>query len=255
MVKLHFRPLISRRAAGACNTMKTLQEIAVMTILKFGIPYRKTLPPILQNEIDTLEHTICRTCTGSDYYEAYRVHNCLNFDISWSYGTWTFVQRGLFEGNDYDQRTVCIRAGKETFMSWVWGNVFGLQFGTQDAGTCFMVTDFKWSRPRVDSSSRDSTTVRTQENGGLSNQPSSSRPPNSMLELRRKKSGFPKTERKKISGSHASKSPTPTACSRVGTTSSMTPPSSNPHRISWRKKFGVELSVGRSKCSVTCYDI
>ena len=143
MVKLHFRPLISRRAAGACNTMKTLQEIAVMTILKFGIPYRKTLPPILQDEIDTLEHTVRRTCTGSDYYEAYRVHNCLNFDISWSYGTWTFVQRGLFEGNDYDQRTVCIRAGKETFMSWVWGNVFGLQFGTQDAGTCFMVTDFQ----------------------------------------------------------------------------------------------------------------
>ena len=82
--------------------MKTLQETAVMTILKFGIPYEEILPRLLQNEIDTVEHIIRRRLTGSDYYEYHRVKDCLEFDISWNKGTWTFVQRGLFEEDEYD---------------------------------------------------------------------------------------------------------------------------------------------------------
>ena len=122
--------------------MKTLQEAAVLTILKFGIGFGDILPELLQTEICNVDRTLRRSCTGSDYYEPYRVNNRLHFDISWSHGAWIFVQRGLFKDNDYDQRTVRIQAGKETFLSWVWGNVFGLQFGSQDTGTCFNVTDF-----------------------------------------------------------------------------------------------------------------
>ena len=36
-----------------------------------------------------------------------------------------FVQRDLFEDNDYDQRTVRIQAGQETFLSWLCGSVVG----------------------------------------------------------------------------------------------------------------------------------
>ena len=122
--------------------MKTLQEAAVLTILKFGIRFRDILPDLLQTEILNVDHTLRRNCTGSDYYETYRVNGCPDVDISWSHGTWIFAQRGFFIEDDYDQRTVRIQAGKETFLSWVWGNVFGLQFWSQDTGTCFIVTDF-----------------------------------------------------------------------------------------------------------------
>ena len=118
--------------------MKTLQEMAILTILKFGIRYKEIVHTLLQNEIDTVEHTIRRSLTGSEYYEYFRVNKCLEFDISWRHGTWTLVQRDLFEGNDYDQRTVHLQAGKETFLSWVWGGVFGLLEGYN-----FLVTDFQ----------------------------------------------------------------------------------------------------------------
>ena len=106
--------------------MKTLQEMAVLTILKFGIRYKEIVPTLIQHEIDTVERTIRNSLTGSEYYEYYRVKDCLEFDISWRHGTWTFVQRDLYEDNDYDQRTVRIQAGKETFLSFVWGHIFGM---------------------------------------------------------------------------------------------------------------------------------
>ena len=118
--------------------MKTLQEMAILTILKFGIRYKEIVPTLLQNEIDTVEHTIRRSLTGSDCYEYFRVKQCLEFDISWRHGIWTFVQRDLFEDNHYDQRTIHIQAGKEIFLSWVWGSVFGLQEEYN-----FLVTDFQ----------------------------------------------------------------------------------------------------------------
>ena len=50
----------------------------------------------------------------------------------------------MYEDDEYDQRRVHIQAGKETYLSWVWGTVFGLQFArSDDEGTCFMVTDFQ----------------------------------------------------------------------------------------------------------------
>ena len=119
--------------------MKTLQEMAVLTILKFGIRYKEIVPTLIQHEIDTVERTIRNSLTGSEYYEYYRVKDCLEFDISWRHGTWTFVQRDLYEDNDYDQRTVRIQAGKETFLSWVWGDIFGIRY---ECGN-FLVTDFQ----------------------------------------------------------------------------------------------------------------
>ena len=50
--------------------MKTLQEIAVMTIAKFGIPFREALPEQLITIIDAVEGAIRRSMTGTDYYEA-----------------------------------------------------------------------------------------------------------------------------------------------------------------------------------------
>ena len=118
--------------------------MAVMTIVKFGIRYKNALPVKLHDWIDAMERTIRLSMTGTNYYEFYRVKECLEFDISWNQGTWTFVQRGLYEDDNYDQRRVHIQAGKETFLSYVWGNVFGLQFSrSNDGGTCFMVTDFQ----------------------------------------------------------------------------------------------------------------
>ena len=95
--------------------MKTLQEMAVLTILKFGIRYKEIVPTLIQNEIGTVKRMIRSSLTGSEYYECYRVKDCLEFDISWRHGAWTFVHRDLYEENDYDQRTVRIQAGKETF--------------------------------------------------------------------------------------------------------------------------------------------
>ena len=126
------------------NEMKTLQEIAVSKIIRFGISSRETLPVELQNEIESVEDTIRRRLTGYNYFECYRANSILEFDMSWNQGTWTFVQRGLFKDDEYDQRTVHIKAGKETFLSWVWGNVFGLQFEfLPGKGTCFMIKDFQ----------------------------------------------------------------------------------------------------------------
>ena len=56
---------------------------------------------------------------------------------TWEAGP-TFVQRGFYEDDNYDQRTVHIRAGRESFMSWVWGSVFGLLDENN-----FLVTDFQ----------------------------------------------------------------------------------------------------------------
>ena len=107
--------------------MKTLQETAILTVLKFGIPFTETLPPLLRIAVNAMDRRLRRSCTGTDYYEHYRVQEWrLNLNIGWDHGTWTFVQRGFYEGDNYDQRTVHIRAGRETFMSWVWGSVFGL---------------------------------------------------------------------------------------------------------------------------------
>ena len=94
--------------------MKTLQEMAVLTILKFGIRYKEIVPTLIQNEIGTVERMIRSSLTGSEYYECYRVKDCLEFDISWRHGAWTFVHRDLYEENDYDQRTVRIQAGIST---------------------------------------------------------------------------------------------------------------------------------------------
>ena len=135
---------ISDQVTGFMTRMNTLQEIAVMTIVKFGIRFREALPEQLVDRISAIESMIMRGMNGINYCEAYRVRKCLTFDIIWSLWTWTFVQRGLYEDDEYDQRMVHIQAGKETFLSWVWGTVFGLQFArSDDEGTCFMVTDFR----------------------------------------------------------------------------------------------------------------
>ena len=125
--------------------MKTLEEIAVMTIIKFGLPFREFLPKKLSARIDAIEGRIRRTMTGTNYYEFYKTMNDQEFDISWKQGTWTFVQRGLYEYDEYyDQKRVHIQAGKETFLSWVWSSVFGLHFWWQGPyETSFMVTDFQ----------------------------------------------------------------------------------------------------------------
>ena len=128
--------------------MNTLEEMAIMTIVKFGIRVEDALPVRLRNRIDAIERMIRDSLTGTNYYEGHRVRKCLEFDISWNQGTWTFAQRGLYIDDDYDQRRVHIQAGKESFLSWVWGNVFGLQFArSDDEGTCFMVTDFQLEPP------------------------------------------------------------------------------------------------------------
>ena len=119
--------------------MKTLQETAILTVLKFGIPFTETLPPLLQIAVNAVDRRLRRSCTGTDYYEHYRVQEWrLNLNISWNHGTWTFVQRGFYEDDNYDQRTVHIRAGRESFMSWVWGRVFGLLDENN-----FLVTDIQ----------------------------------------------------------------------------------------------------------------
>ena len=119
--------------------MKTLQETAILTVLKFGIPFTETLPPLLQIAVNVVDRRLRRSCTGTDYYEHYRVQEWrLHLNISWNHGTWTFVQRGFYEDDNYDQRTVHIRAGRESFMSWVWGSVFGLLDENN-----FLVTDFQ----------------------------------------------------------------------------------------------------------------
>ena len=107
--------------------MTTLQENAVTTILKFGIPYEEILPKSLEKKIDTVEHTIRRSLTGSEYYAYYPVKDGLEFGISWKHGTWTFIRRDKFKDDDLDQRTVHIQACKETFLSQAWGSFFGLR--------------------------------------------------------------------------------------------------------------------------------
>ena len=80
--------------------MKTLEEIAVMTILKFGIPFREALPAKLIDKIQAIDGTM----TGRDNYEFYRSMNSQEFDISWNQGTRTFIQRGLHGDDEYDQK-------------------------------------------------------------------------------------------------------------------------------------------------------
>ena len=122
--------------------MKTLKELALMVVIQFGLGYGEVLPPNIYEEMLSVEDEIRRKMTGYEYYEYYRVKHCLEFDISWHRGTWTFVQRGLFEDDDYDQRRVCIRAGKEIFLSWVWSSVFVLE-NYVPGGTCFIVSGFQ----------------------------------------------------------------------------------------------------------------
>ena len=44
------------------------------------------------------------TMTGRDNYEFYRSMNSQEFDISWNQGTRTFIQRGLYGDDEYDQK-------------------------------------------------------------------------------------------------------------------------------------------------------
>ena len=71
-----------------------------MTIDKFGIPFRKALPAKLIDKIHAIEGTIRHYMTGRDYYEFYRSINSQEFDISWNQGTWTYIQRGLYEDDE-----------------------------------------------------------------------------------------------------------------------------------------------------------
>ena len=125
--------------------MMSLKELALMVVVKYGLGYSEVLPPEILEEIRSVDDEIRRKMTGNNYYEHYRVEHCLEFDIGWNRGTWTFDQRGLFENDDYDQRRVRIRAGRKTFLSWVWSSVFGLE--NHVPGTCFVVSGFQLDLP------------------------------------------------------------------------------------------------------------
>ena len=72
--------------------------------------------------------------------------------------------RGLLyrEDDEFDQKRVHIQAGKETFPSWVWSNVFGLQFWWQEPNE----TSFKTSGiPRIQLLSSFQRPVSTWKSG------------------------------------------------------------------------------------------
>ena len=100
--------------------MKTLQEMAVLTILKFGIRYKEIVPTIIQNEIDTVEHTIRSSLTGSEYYEYYRVKDCLEFDISWRHGTWTLFREICSRTTITTREPSAYRQAKKILVLVVW---------------------------------------------------------------------------------------------------------------------------------------
>ena len=73
---------------------------------------------------------------GRNYYEYYRVVDCLEFDISWHAGTWTFSQR--WEFGKQENSTIHIPAGRDIFILPLWKDIFSLP----DIGGGFMITDF-----------------------------------------------------------------------------------------------------------------
>ena len=104
--------------------MQTLRERALSTILKYGIGPRIILPKPLQKEIESMEETIQLDLVGSNYYEYHRVLDCLEFDISWHVGTWTLSQR--WEFGQHKNSTIHISAGRESFISPLWKDIFSL---------------------------------------------------------------------------------------------------------------------------------
>ena len=121
--------------------MKSLEELTKMFIIKHELGRREDLPIDLQNDLQRMEEGIQLDLVGNNYYEYYRVVDCLEFDISWHAGTWTFSQRWKF--GEHENSSIYIRAGKESFISPVWKNIFSLP---ANLGGGFMISDFKRDR-------------------------------------------------------------------------------------------------------------
>ena len=117
--------------------MKSLEELTKMIIIKNGLGGREDLPIDLQKDLQRMEETIQLDLVGNNYYEYYKIVRYLEFDISWHAGTWTFSQRWEFE--EYENSTMYISAGRESFLSPVWKDIFALP-RTSHGG--FMMSDF-----------------------------------------------------------------------------------------------------------------
>ena len=118
--------------------MKSLEELTKMIIIKNGLGGREDLPINLQKDLQEMEETILLDLVGNNYYEYYRVVDCLEFDISWHAGTWTFSQRWEFK--EHKSSTMYISGGRESFLSPVWKDIFALPAWESCDG--FMMTDF-----------------------------------------------------------------------------------------------------------------
>ena len=118
--------------------MKSLEELTKMIIIKNGLGGREDLPINLQKDLQEMEETILLDLVGNNYYEYYRVVDCLEFDISWHAGTWTFSQRWEFK--EHESSTMYISGGRESFLSPVWKDIFALPAWESCDG--FMMTDF-----------------------------------------------------------------------------------------------------------------
>jgi hypothetical protein len=117
--------------------MLSLKELTKMVIIKHGLGRREVLPIDLQKDLQRMEETIQLDVVGNNYYEYYRICNNLEFDISWHAGTWTFSQR--WEFGEHENSTIYIRAGRESFISPVWKDIFSLPYDLRGG---FMISDF-----------------------------------------------------------------------------------------------------------------
>ena len=76
--------------------MKTLKELAMLAVLKFGLGSEECIPASVHKELEQMEVTIRADMTGRGYHEYY-VEGSLEFDIDWSEGCWSFLLRKRVE--------------------------------------------------------------------------------------------------------------------------------------------------------------
>ena len=75
--------------------MQSLNEMAKLVIVKYGVGGRESLPSDLQKEVRGLDEMIELDMQGNDYYEYYRISEGIDLDVTWNHGEWILKQQNF----------------------------------------------------------------------------------------------------------------------------------------------------------------
>ena len=109
------------------SNMKSLQQLAKLTLLKHGLGDEACIPVTVREELRCMEEAIRADMTGWGYHKYSRGEMSLEFDISWSRGCWSFLLRRGTE-NGWTEMSAEITAKSQSTLQPELADLFGFDY-------------------------------------------------------------------------------------------------------------------------------